>query len=210
MSTATAVKEIGVPFKGDMVLAIKACRKTRTRRPCRRSDGDLVIVDYGNGWWPYKSMDGESLDDGTGNETPLRCPLGVPGSLLYVKETVLYSKEHANHYYAADRQGVGNEAHFSLKSKSYPSIFMPKRLARIWLKNTEVRCVRLQDMSRHDAYAEGIDWNEPQATGWWHTDPVGAYAKLWDSLYPATPWASNPWCWDVTFSLTTKPAEANA
>lgn len=87
------MKERPIIMQGCSVNAVLDGRKTQTRRVIVMN-GDFVLLDYGKGWWPYKSDDGESemvqvrrhgktyLD-----EVPLNCPYGVPGDRLWVKET---------------------------------------------------------------------------------------------------------------------------
>jgi hypothetical protein len=75
-----------------------------------------------------------------------------------------------------------------------PSSFMPRAYSRIDLEVTEVRVQRVQEISDGDAYAEGISGCD------WMGDPVGEYAKLWDSINgKRAPWASNPFVWCLTF-----------
>ena len=46
--------------------------------------------------------------------------------------------------------------------KWHPSIHMPKEAARIWLKVTDVRVERLQDMDWKDALDEGVNTQFPR------------------------------------------------
>lgn len=50
-------------------------------RSCRsdEEDGNCLLGEGGGEWWPYYCYDG--------NEIPLSCPFGEPGTILYVKET---------------------------------------------------------------------------------------------------------------------------
>lgn len=84
-----AVKERPILFSAPMVRAILDGRKTQTRRVVKypRSTGAFVCVNCGGGWWPYVSIDGESLIDRNGNESPMGCPFGKVGDRLWVRET---------------------------------------------------------------------------------------------------------------------------
>lgn len=73
----------------------------------------------------------------------------APGDILYVRET--WKKAPKGYYYYEDWQR--NDIADVTKWK--PSIYMPKEAARIWLKVTDVRVERLQDMTDDDAEAEG-------------------------------------------------------
>ncbi|MGL6245665.1 hypothetical protein [Pseudomonas sp.] len=90
------MKERPILFNAPMVRALLNCTKSQTRRVVKPvgSDDGFVLLDYGQGPWPYRSDDGDSamrtvkrsgklyLD-----ETPHACPCGRPGDLLWVKET---------------------------------------------------------------------------------------------------------------------------
>jgi len=71
--------------------------------------------------------------------------------------------------------GTGNtilKRYSAVFSKRIPSIYMPKKLARLWLRVTDVRVQRVQEISGNDARAEGVS---------------GAleFSKLWNSIYAA-------------------------
>ena len=107
-----------------------------------------------------------------------------------------------------------------------PSIFMPKEAARIFLKVTNVRVEKLQDISEEDAIAEGIavsskvgsdghyyykdyndttDWPE---VGWMHAST--SFQTLWQSINAKKyPWESNPWVWVYDFERIEKPKNFN-
>ena len=72
------------------------------------------------------------------------------GDILYVRET--WKKAPNGYYYYEDWQK--NDIADITKWK--PSIHMPKEAARIWLKVTNVRVERLQEITEIQAQAEGI------------------------------------------------------
>lgn len=87
-----------------------------------------------------------------------------------------------------------------------PSIHMPKKAARIWLRVEDVRCEALHDISEEDAKAEGVkstaeitpdgsDYTGLYATEW--------FSRLWDSINKSRGygWNKNPWVWVVKFEL---------
>ncbi len=98
-----------------------------------------------------------------------------------------------------------------------PSIHMPKKHARIFLKVTKVRCERLQDISEEDAIAEGViqhsDYGstgyvdyENRDTAVTDIDAVWSFETLWQSINAKKhPWDSNPWVWVYDFERIEKP-----
>lgn len=87
-----------------------------------------------------------------------------------------------------------------------PSMHMPKEAARIWLKVTNVRVERLQDMDKIDAVKEGID---PRCCiNLAHA--LTKSMKLWNSTIKKPDqdlygWDANPWVWVIEFERCEKP-----
>jgi len=117
-------------------------------------------------------------------------------------------------WYLADE----DEPLYGLKWK--PSIHMPKEAARIWLKVTNVRCERLQDISFSEIQAEGMDMDEwYEYDEWQHSvgDGMGDIPvifenpyhffgnRVWDRTmknleqYEKYGWDANPWVWVIEF-----------
>ncbi|WP_256831671.1 morphogenetic protein [Pseudomonas sp. Pse1] len=86
-----------------------------------------------------------------------------------------------------------------------PSIHMPRWASRILLEITDVRVERLQDISRADIRAEGLqcppelasDDVSPNYRDWY----PGAWRELWEST--GGDWNANPWVWVVEFKRVT-------
>ena len=83
----------------------------------------------------------------------------------------------------------------------HPSICMPKEAARIWLKVTDVRVERLQDMTDDDAEAEGC---------FDYTSTALGFPDIWESTIKKSDldsygWAANPWVWVIEFERCEKP-----
>ena len=74
-----------------------------------------------------------------------------PGDILYVRET--WKKAPNGYYYYEDWQR--NDIADVTKWK--PSIHMPKEAARIWLRVTDVRVERLQEITVDGCHREGIN-----------------------------------------------------
>lgn len=73
-----------------------------------------------------------------------------PGDTLYVRETFIQAAAHTFWYKADDKAWMSKDLLWK------PSIHMPKEAARIWLKVTDVRVERLQDITEDGAKAEGM------------------------------------------------------
>lgn len=82
-----------------------------------------------------------------------------------------------------------------------PSIHMPKEAARIWLRVTNVRVERLQDITDNEAEAEGFTDYTSTALG---------FAYTWDNTIKKSDldrygWAADPWVWVIEFERCEKP-----
>lgn len=170
------MKERPILFSAPMVRAILDGTKTQTRRVVKPvgNDEGFILKDEGNGWWPYRSADGESgfYRDryGYDMESPILCPYGKPGDLMWVRETFADLRgtgiEHRSDpagpiqrfAFAADCPpgSYSDEARKEFGVKWKPSIHMPRAASRITLEITGVRVERLNDCSEADAKAEGI------------------------------------------------------
>lgn len=196
-------KETGMMFKGPLVRAILEGRKTQTRRivAMPRKRDNFVMLDHGNGWWPYQSGDGESELCDDGNEHPYSAPYGNKGDLIYVRETWMdltgTGVEHRpdprgplqRYAYAADTPpgSYGDAARKDYGLKWKPSIHMPKAAARIWLEITGVCLERLQSITAEDCITEGLSTTLREHDAEVHLQQQ--FKELWDSTTdrPALP-----------------------
>ena len=100
-------------------------------------------------------------------------------------------------------------------TKWKPSIHMPKEAARIWLKVTDVKIERLQDVTEDGAKAEGAIDNR----GFIHS-PENEYdrihtarehfIRIWNSTIKKSNlnrygWDASPWVWVIEFERCEKP-----
>ena len=162
-----------------------------------------------------------------------------PGDILYVRETWEHfdcccceGDEHGN-CYQEPQQNVLNKSYGCYMYRAtdeiygdarwHPSIHMPKEAARIWLKVTDVRVERLQDVTEEQACMEGTDpWDEAcyENNGWYPTfsdpdsggDPnmIDGFHKLWNSTIKKSDidrygWDANPWGCVIEFERCEKP-----
>lgn len=129
-----------------------------------------------------------------------------PGDILYVRET--FFKDVGRYMYKAN---YSNSEKFyrngrEVTVKWCPSIHMPREAARIFLRVTDVRVERLQDITEDQAQAEGVK-------GWmiatdrdWDKDPNHriAFLHAWNQTikkgdFALYSWDANPWVWVIEF-----------
>lgn len=204
-------------FNTKMVRAILDGRKDATRRIVKGFIPDDAVWGY-TAFTPkgYISCRG-TFADGYGEKFfKLPCE---SGDILYVRETWM---DYAGlTMYKADcdiyRLDSLNFAGFVW----HPSIHMPKEAARIWLKVTDVRVERLQEITDEQAKREGIQYDECPTGFTWkqetdmhncYTTPIGAMQALWNSTIRKSDidrygWDANPWVWVIEFERCEKQEE---
>ncbi len=181
-------------FNTEMVRAILDGRKSCTRRLVKFFSGE-------NPRWTGYIKDGLMLYNGK-NEPCIRKAPYQPGDTLYVRET--WKKAPNGYYYYEDWQR-GDIADIT---KWKPSIHMPKEAARIWLKVTNVRVERLQDIDGKGCVKEGIEEEHLKYVG--DEFVKGMFHDLWDSTIKKSDldrysWDANPWVWVIEFEMCEKP-----
>jgi len=203
-------------FSTPMVRAILDGRKTMTRRvivPQPSTAWDVCqklpmccdkIERFGweNGW--------DALDYG------YRAPKYLQGDILWVRETWFCNDcepdcagrtdenecpfkrvgDKCYGYKAQYTAGTGN-----LDIKWRPSIFMPKEAARLFLRVTDVRAERLQEITEEDAVLEGCGPRVHSATS---VTARQDFMHIWQKLNDMRDggkyaWITNPWVWAYTF-----------
>ena len=131
-------------------------------------------------------------------------PQYQPGDILYVRET--WKKAPNGYYYYEDWQR--NDIADVTKWK--PSIHMPKEAARIWLKVTNVRVERLQDITVEDALAEGMDKYIRLNGELDENSIITSFIGIWNSTIKKSDldrygWDANPYVWIIEFERCEKP-----
>ncbi len=191
-------------FNTEMVRAILNGRKTATRRVVK-----FPVNKFLNAKPPYQS-----------------------GDILYVRETVWQKTSHyldidgetkavfcdEFRYVATDEEP---EVGWNYSWAKRPSIHMPKEAARIWLKVTDVRVERLQEIKNFRE--EGIALSEsceecylvcggcdPANSPTGCDNEVEIFSNLWDSTLKKSDldrygWDANPWVWVIEFERYKKP-----
>src|SRR5690554_319388 len=186
-------------FNTEMVQATLEGRKGQTRRPIDVDISNNFDIDTDGTIYGYQcpeTGDIYDLSEMINHIAPYQ-----PGDILYVRETwaKLNDERHIHYEYKADSGGPypgewpPEEAKGNPDAPKWkPSIHMPKEVSRIFLKVTDVRAERLQDITQSSALAEGVEETEIYnellekcsaiGAGTGHI-PVQAFAELWDSIY---------------------------
>lgn len=213
-------------FNTEMVRAILDGRKTCTRRICKDANEYTVPdMEFYNAdkrtYAVHNFADKEQVEQlSTAERT---CPI-CPGDILYVRETWEHfdcccceGDEHGN-CYQEPQQNVLNKSYGCYMYRAtdeiygdarwHPSIHMPKEAARIWLKVTDVRVERLQEIDGKGCVKEGIEEEPLKHVG---EDFVkGMFHDLWDSTIKKSDlgrygWNANPYVWVISFDRCEKP-----
>ena len=212
-------------FNTDMVLAILDGRKMVTRRVIKpQPKSKLCYVFAGSHKkdirrWVYPSKTaheflGEEFkltDDITEEELKKKWnPPYHADDILYVRETWGEGYEEGTYIYKADDK-LANLPEFKESSKLIyrPSIHMPKEAARVFLKVTNVRVERLQDIDYEQAKEEGANWRNGKNVGFeekMRRSAVERFAEIWNSNIKKSDldrygWDANPWVWVIEFEV---------
>ena len=192
-------------FNTEMVRAILDGRKTCTRQKIpidivnncdMETDGTLLA---------YENCYGDFIE-------PKKLCQYQPGDVIYVRETWCalpvneagHMRGHSVYYYKAD----GDLRPEGWRGKWKPSIHMPKEAARIWLKVTDVRVERLQEITIDAIRNEGLS---SMAV---HAGDMEIALKEWEILWNSTikksdldryGWYANPYVFVIEFERCEKP-----
>ena len=209
-------------FNAEMVRAILDGRKTCTRRAVKHNVKAMLNSQY--------HMEHPEVEDAWLIKKLCRPPY-EPGDILYVRET--WERFECWNCEGDERGNCPKEPKKSVLDKTcgcymyratdeisgdakwHPSIHMPKEAARIWLKVTNVRVERLQEITEDGAKAEGANWKNGQNVGWeekMKRTATERFAEIWNSTIKKSDldrygWAANPWVWAIEFERCEKPEE---
>lgn len=208
-------------FNTEMVRAILDGRKTETRRVIKpqpkmrlcyvfAGDGKLRWSYPSEGTWEFWGEEFKRPESFTEDDAgKLWTPPCHADDILYIRETwsKLSGQETERFVYkATDSYPFGEK--YIAKFKWHPSIHMPKEAARIFLKVTDVRVERLQDISEEGAEKEGVTAT-PLLEGGENLPALYWFSKIWNStiakqnLYKYG-WNANPYVWVIRFKKISK------
>lgn len=185
-------------FNIEMVRAIMDGRKTVTRRVVKPQPPATSVVRKRSCAWEWSFW--ADCDMGHLMQPPCQ-----PGDILWVRET--WCKADGHYMYRAF-PGIGMEpekqdaAMREMGLKWRPSIHMPREAARLFLRVTDVRVERLQDINldppgpKNQVVREGLRY-------------LSDFIAVWDrTIKPADlhlyGWEANPWVWVIEFERISK------
>jgi hypothetical protein len=222
-------------FNTEMVRAILDGRKTCTRRAIKPQPDEKHKFPLG---FVTDSTEkkkagcfGFGIDEYGGSIQYAKPPY-QPGDILYVRETWQCWRAHRYEATADIRFRAGGDdvrlqfangntdsinrldydtfVHkwFSHYGEWKQSLFMPKEAARIWLKVTDVRVERLQDMTSEQISREGVELEYPHVLN--GEEKRYAFSTLWNSTIKKSDidrygWDANPYVWVISFERCEKP-----
>ena len=202
-------------FNTEMVRAILDGRKTCTRRLVKPQPDEKHTYPLG---FVTDSTEkkkagcfGFGIDEYGGSIQYAKPPY-QPGDILYVRETWCglpvneagHMRGHTIYYYKAD----GELRPKGWRGTWHPSIHMPKEAGRIWLKVTDVRVERLQEITSEQICREGVEVEYPHVLN--GEEKRYAFSRLWDSTIKKSDldrygWNASPWVWVIEFERCEKP-----
>lgn len=210
-------------FNTEMTIAVEKNRKTQTRRlvrfPSGRIEGkipdpDRIHLEHVSGEHAFFRIE-------PFYRARIKSPYKV-GDILYVRETWGDYRECQDdgegHYYLYRAVYPNGATTYQYPGgpvcdlpKWHPSIHMPKEAARIFLRVTDVRVERLQEITDEGAKAEGAN-NRIGVSDKMRETAIQRFQRIWDrTIKPADlsiyGWAANPWVWVYSFERCEKPEE---
>jgi len=197
-------------FNTEMIIALRAGRKTQTRHPM------IPQLETGNIRWDtekqMKTYGGYPLGRGG-----IQSPYGEVGAIKNIRERHAYimdaqygGEDHIEYYadtlapYPAEWEEENAKGNPDAP-KWRPSIYMTKDAIRTRIEITNVRFEPLHSISYADIVAEGIKQeNHNSLTA--NTDDwllIDKFISLWDGIYAKRgfSWFNNPWVWVHEFKL---------
>ena len=229
-------------FSTEMVQAILSGRKTQTRRIVKPQPNYFPYTDSKEG---HEKTLKNYIDEGLKNRA-IKGKYQI-GDVLWVRESAtIFKVEGITGFHRSGEKPVGYKSIQKIGIKYINGerieIYYPERLslnikcgnklsngffkeaARIFLKVTNVRCERLQDITEDDAISEGCksvkhyhsgkliykDFlyytkNPRSENGFVNTAKI-SFETLWDSINAKKhPWESNPCVWVYDFERIEKP-----
>ncbi|MCO5238848.1 MAG: hypothetical protein M9904_02225 [Chitinophagaceae bacterium] len=215
------MKLIPVLFSTDMVQAERVGRKKMTRRIKGLDIINENPDDYKfHGWIPNDKGCLIARFECVFDDIDIKCPYGQPGDVLWVRETFCeWGGVNEGYAYKADGfvkryGGWERDTPYGIQDverveKWKPSLFMPFKACRTFLKIISIRVEHLHDITEQECKAEGVELLLPQHlyknyNG--NTEPKRGFSRasssfetLWRKINGGESWNRNPWVWVISF-----------
>ncbi len=192
-------------FSTPMVQAILEGRKTQTRRILKVKGCKPFVPDNS---WKLETIIKWNKD---------YFPYGKIGDVLWVRETF---KENFKENIALGQSNYIFRADGKCETDFWkPSIFMPFKACRLFLKITDIRIERLNDISETDALNEGVQVDKKNSETFQHTfytnylknshslvrNAKDSFMTLWFEINTVKSWYDNPFVWVIEFQRCVHP-----
>ncbi|EKR34356.1 hypothetical protein LEP1GSC096_0059 [Leptospira interrogans serovar Hebdomadis str. R499] len=218
-------KERPILFSSNMVRAILDGNKTQTRRL-----NGLREINKDPDNWEFVTTSNSAItltdkffvlfvNKNIEQSIWVKCPLGLAGDHLWVRETFGRTQNVSNlenwpgrfhkrvdedtvYIYRADDgwwEWTDYGGFPTEKSHWKPSIHMPREASRITLEIKNIRVERLQDISESDTEAEGIEFMRDIPDADESLTGKQLFEVLWESINSLGSWKQNPWVWVIEF-----------
>lgn len=208
----TAIRERGIIYRPEMIVAILKGEKTQTRRlinpqpPSVEAVRAIAGIDFhlftdersepkwrvAGPTWAVREL--------ISAEPTWTCPYGITGDRLYVRETwavherydLLPGRNLKDGLQVVYKAGGINELG-AIRGRWRSARFMPRRFARLLTELTDVRVQQLQQITEGDTHAEGVidhyactppdlSSPDPDDIGVHRCDPLGDMKRTWDKI----------------------------
>lgn len=203
-------------FNTQMVQAILQGKKTCTRRIIKSKSKDAcgftITYDCNN---KFKDVYDHDENGGIFNSPQSRYHIG---DILYVRETwstqyngIDDDNGYGEYVYKADGIKIDNSEGNCSRWK--PSIHMPKEAVRIFLRVTDVRVEKLQDITDEGAKKEGSNLGVGIAEKM-RESAIDRFIKIWNGTVNKKDkdkysWEANPYVWVIEFKVISKEEALN-
>lgn len=208
-------------FNTQMVQAILEGKKTCTRRivkpKSRNACGFTITYDCNN---EFKDVYDHDANEGMFDSPQSRYHVG---DILYVRETwiahthgygrlgIKYKSDNEIKEVDFTKERFNKVSKFADSEHWQPSLFMPKEAARIFLKVTDVKVEKLQEITDEGAKDEGSNLGAGIAEKM-RESAIDRFIKIWDSTVNKKDkdkysWEANPYVWVIEFKVISKEEE---
>lgn len=212
--------------------------------PILKENGGDLLLRFN---WKTEKYFPKIFQDASFFEGKCHCPYGKVGDVLWVRENYYQYGKWGNNgqtktgkrkrkfipleeeiLFSDTEEALGETFHLEMGDRSTDipgwfkrlGRFMSKKYARTFLRITDIRVERLQDISEEDAVAEGIlpvhsfesgcgisnrqYYENYLPVGYTEVLPIDSFRSLWESINGAESWEANQWVWVISFERINK------